>query len=141
MSIENLDNVVFILSISDGRAGNPLAYIPIAPPECRRSAVERVTKHGALLDGPLAQDGQAATEGAGKVKLCIGEYVGGLAADGIEVILCPALLQTDDVGGGRAEGELATNLDQAWGTKVRDVQKPPAVESEEVDFRRDTVWD
>lgn len=115
MSVEYLNRVCPPRTNPDGGTGDSLADVPISPPKGRGPAIEGILDHGAGLDGPAAQDGEAAAPGAAVVELAMGQDGGGGGADGAVVLLGPALLEADDVGRRGGCGELAADLGEARG--------------------------
>lgn len=134
MSVKDLDDILVARPEAHAGTRHALADVPVAPPKGRRPAVERIAEHGAGLDGPAAQQGQAAAKGAAVVELAMGQNGGGGLADGAVVGLGPALLEADDVGRGVEEGELAADFREARRAEGRDVDEAPAVEGEEADL-------
>jgi hypothetical protein len=98
MRVKDLEDVASGGPEPDASAGDALADVPVAAPKGRGPAVERIGDHGALLDGPAAEDGEPGAEAAAVVKLAIGQDEARLAAHGRVVGLREELLQADDVG-------------------------------------------
>src|SRR5690625_2072571 len=113
MSVEDLDDVPLARADAHRGTSNALADIPITPPKGRGAAIEGIRHHGALLDGPAAQDGEATANGAAVVELGMGQDAAGGIADGAVVVLDPALLETDDVRRGLEAGDVTANLEEA----------------------------
>lgn len=97
MSVKDLNDVFPPRPEADLCAGDALADVPVPSPKSRRTTIEGVLEHGALLDWPATQDGEAATKGAAVVEFPIGEDLAGVVADGRVVVLGPTLLKRDNV--------------------------------------------
>lgn len=73
VGVEDLEDVPGPWAEADGRAGDALPDVPVAPPEGRGTAVELVGDHGGGGDGPAAEDGEASTKGTAVVELGVRE--------------------------------------------------------------------
>lgn len=99
--------------MADARAGHTLADIPVAAPESGRSAVQRVSEHGAGLDGPFGEDDEAAADGAREVEFAVGQHGGRLSAQ-VEVVgVDPEFLQGDNVVSWRGTGDAQSHFVEA----------------------------
>jgi len=148
MGVEDLDYVLLPRSEAYLGTSDTLPNIPISPPKRRRSPVQRIANHRALLDGPPGQDDEACAESATVVEFAVGEHEAGLAADGQVVLLAEELLQSDDVGLGIRGGDTAADFGYAFAAELGDVFEAPAVEGEDVDigrkgghWKKKNVWD
>lgn len=133
MGVEDFNDILLASAEPHFRTRNALADIPIPSPKRRRPSIQGILEHGALLDGPATQDGQATTKGGTMIELAIRENLSRAPADGAVVVLDPAFLQAHNVRHGDLEGDLATDLVEARGAEGGDVEEAPAVEGEEVD--------
>lgn len=111
MSIEDFDNLLQARAVSDPRTCHAFPDEPVAAEECRWSAIQRVPEHGALLDGPLGQYGEAAAKLAAEVELAIRQDAACFPPDGAVVFLRPQLLESDYRGTGLYYGDLASTAD------------------------------
>lgn len=132
--IKHLDDIPLPGTKANLGTGDALANVPVSPPKGRRTTIEGIAKHGALLYGEAAEDGQAAAKGAAVVELAVGQHLARVAPYGSVVRLGPALLEADDVRRGGQPRELAANLIEARLAEVGDVKEAPAVEGQEVQF-------
>jgi hypothetical protein len=139
MSIEDLNYMRLFGPKADLGTGNTFAKIPIAPEESRWPSVQRIGHHGALLDGPSRQNGQAGAETAAMIELAIRENQAGLTADAPVVFLRAAFLQSDDVSGMAGRGNAPANLSQPLITELGNVFQTPAVDSNDANFLGDSV--
>lgn len=134
MRAEHLDDILVPGSGPDPRTRDALPDVPVSAEEGRGPPVQRVPVHGALLDRPFGQDGQAAAEDAAEVEFPVGQDVSRLPPDRAVVLLRPALLEADDLGRLVRDGELAAYLGQSLTAVLGEVFEAPAVEGEDADL-------
>lgn len=118
MSIKDFNDMLWIWPKSNLSAGNSLAHEPVTAPESCRSSIQGISEHGALLDGPFGEYGQATAKGTAVKELAIWEYEAGLVPDTPVVLLGPALLECDDVRLWVCNGNLSSNLSEAFSAEV-----------------------
>lgn len=137
MRVKHLNEIPLTIAKSQRRTRNPLADIPIPPPERRRPAIERIRHRRALHNREAAQDGEPGAEGPSVVELAVGQHLAGEAAEGLVVGLDEELLEADDVRRGLLGGEDVGDLEDALGAEGGDVEEAPAVEGED----GEVVWE
>jgi hypothetical protein len=95
MCVENVDNLPSW--VPNRGTGYSFTHIKIASEKCCRPAVERVSEHAALLDGPLGENDQASTNGTREVEFSIGEDMLGLLAKVQIVAVYPKFLKRHNI--------------------------------------------
>lgn len=98
VSAKDFDYVLSAWTNSDRGASYTLPHEPVASEESSWAPIKRVVDHARFCNTPFGQDGEAATEDAAVIEFAVGKDMASLGADDEVVFLCPAFLQTDDVG-------------------------------------------
>ncbi|KAI6761051.1 hypothetical protein HG531_001604 [Fusarium graminearum] len=139
MGVENLNNILSPGPEANLCARDTLAHVPVSSPKSGRPSIERIFKHRTLLDRPVTQDGQAASERAAVVELSIRKNLASMVTDSFIILLSKTFLQSHDLRCRHSVCDSASNFVQSCVTLRRNVSKAPAIQSQEIDVRRRTL--